>query len=72
MATGMRALLDTVVQALPQVGQQPRPRLASLPQGHVTDAPRTTGRGRASLGQSLACVRLGLHRARQSARVCGE
>ena len=34
MATGMRALLDTVVQALPQVGQQlldPGPGSASRP-----------------------------------------
>lgn len=39
MATGMRALLDTVVQALPQVGQQPRPGPASLPRGRTLQMP---------------------------------
>lgn len=33
MATGMRALLDTVVQALPQVGPRPRAGPPSLPEG---------------------------------------
>lgn len=43
MATGMRALLDTVVQALPQVGGQ-------LPRGgHCRHPQEDKGAGRASL-----------------------
>ena len=54
MATGMRALLDTVVQALPQVGQQlldPGPGSASRPRGGHYSRPQDheTHRGGASL-----------------------